>query len=131
MAKRSRRPVYGPPQIERFDDPARSKLERAADQVGNLLILDRAGPERFRHYGNGISDADRIGELHFNLARDSRGYKILRYVPRHVARRAIHLRRVLARKRASTVPAVAAVGVDNNLAARQARIAHRSTHNDA
>ena len=59
------------------------------------------------------------------------GDDVLRDVARHVAGRAVDLRRVLARERAAAVAAVAAVGVDDDLAAREAGVALRPADDEA
>ena len=56
---------------------------------------------------------------------------VLRHVARHVRARAIDLRRVLAAEAAATVPRHAAVGVDDDLAPREARVAHRPSDHEA
>ncbi len=43
MSERSSLPVNRPPQIERLDNSARREFERAANQIRNLLIGNRAG----------------------------------------------------------------------------------------
>src|SRR4029078_13176790 len=52
-------------------------------------------------------------------------------VARHVARRAIDLRRILARERAAAVRRRAAVGVDDDLAAGAAGVAVRAADHEA
>ena len=53
-------------------------------------------------------------------------HQVLGDVARHVAGRAIDLRRILAAERAAAVTAHAAVGIHDDLAARQSRIAVRT-----
>src|SRR5205823_6490964 len=52
-------------------------------------------------------------------------------VARHVARRAVDLRGILPRERAAAVTSAAAVGVDDDLAAREPRVALWSADDEA
>jgi len=49
---------------------------------------------------------DGVGELDFHAVRQPRRDDVLRHVPAHVGRAAVHLARVLARKRAAAVTAM-------------------------
>src|SRR6202034_4765294 len=66
------------------------------------------------------------GRLVFSFAGESVGGNVFGDVTRHVAGGAVDLRRIFAGKCPATVTAVAAVGVDDDLAAREAGIAHRT-----
>src|SRR5690606_33104165 len=72
--------------------------------------------QRLRH-------ADRIGELDRAARCEARRDDVLGEVAGDVSRRTIDLGRVLAAERAAPVRRCAAVGVDDDLAAGQARIA--------
>ncbi len=88
-------------------------------------------PKRIHHHGNRLGHADRVGQLHFAARRQAGRHDVLRNVARHVAGRAVHLRRILARERAAAVPAHAAVGVDDDLAARETGVAVRSADDES
>ena len=66
----------------------------------------------------GSAHADRVGQLHQRAISEAGRDDVLGDVARHVARRAIDLGRILARERAAAVRRRAAVGVDDDLAAR-------------
>ena len=51
---------------------------------------------------------------------------VLSHIPRRVRRRAIHLRRILARERAAAMTRHPPIGIHDDLAARQPTIAHRT-----
>ena len=72
-----------------------------------------------------MRDADRVGDLDLAAVGEPGGDDVLRDVARGVRGRAVDLRRVLARERAAAVRRGAAVGVDDDLAAGQAGVAHR------
>src|SRR5262249_12883214 len=67
----------------------------------------------------------------FGALGQAGGNDVLGDVTRHVAGRAVHFRRILAGEGAATVAAVAAVTVNDNFAAGQARVAHRPADNKA
>ena len=72
-----------------------------------------------------MRDADRVGDLDLAAVGEPGGDDVLRHVARRVGGRAVDLRRVLARERAAAVAGGAAVGVDDDLAAGEAGVAHR------
>ena len=78
----------------------------------------------------GSGNANRISQLHFDARCQPGSHDILRDVARHVAGRAIHLRRIFARERAAAVTAHAAVGIDDDLAAGETGIAVRSADDE-
>ena len=82
-------------------------------------------------------DADRLGntdgvsELHFAAISQTGGDDVFGDIARHVSGRAIDLRRIFAAECAAAVTSHAAVGVDDDLAAGQAGIAHRTANYEA
>ena len=90
-----------------------------------LRLADLARAEGIHQHADRLSHADRIRKLHFAAVRQARRHDVLRDVARHVRRRAVHLRRVLAAERAAAMPAHAAIGVDDDLASGQPGVAHR------
>src|SRR5581483_5082632 len=76
--------------------------------------------------GDRLSDADRIGDLDLALPGKSGGDDVLGDIAGHVAGRAVHLGGILAREGAASVAAIAAVGVNDDLAAGQSAIAVRT-----
>ena len=75
--------------------------------------------------------ADRVRHLHLDPLREARGDGVLRDPPHRVRGRAVDLRRVLARERAAAVAGEPAVGVDDDLPAGKARVAHRAADHEA
>src|SRR5215207_9088157 len=51
------------PEVERFDDAARSQLEMRAHQLADVLVVDLSGPERLYEHRHRLGDADGVGEL--------------------------------------------------------------------
>src|SRR5207247_9422350 len=88
--------------------------------VANLPRAERLDVERDR-----ARTADDVRDLHLEAIGESRVHDVLRDVARGIRGGAVDLRRVLAAERAATVPCVAAVAVDDDLAAGEAGVAHR------
>merc|ERR1719421_192517 len=97
-------------------DPTICGLRRQAARL-RAVGLDEEG-ER-------LGDADRVGQLHERALREAALHNGLGHLPADVRRRAVDLGRVLAGERTATVRTPAAVGVDDDLAAREARVALR------
>ena len=131
MAEGRRLLVDRPAQVERLDDAARRQLEVRAHQLADLLVGDRAGAGGLDQDRHRLGHADRVGELHHALLRQPGRDDVLRDVARHVAGRAVHLRRIFARERAAAVRRRAAVGVDDDLAAGHAGVAVRTADDEA
>ncbi len=70
--------------------------------------------------------ADRVRDLDFEAIRKPGRDHVLGHIASRVGRRAVHLCRILARERAAAMASHAAVGVDDDLAPRQAGIRHRA-----
>ena len=95
------------------------------DDLADLLVGNAPGARRVDGHVHRLRDADRVRELHLALLRETGGHDVLRDVARRVRRRAVDLRRILARERAAPVRRRAAVRVDDDLAAREAGVAVR------
>src|SRR5580704_3850642 len=124
-------PVYRAAQVERLDNALGRQLEECANHFGDLRIRDSARAESVCHYGNGLGDADGIGQLDFYFRGQAGGYEILRDVARHVAGGAVNFCGVFAGQSATAVTAVTAVGVHDNFASGEAGIAHGTAGDEA
>ena len=89
----------------------------------NLTRAESVDPHAHR-----LSHADCISQLYLGLVGQPRCHNVLGDVAGHISRRTVHLGRILAAESAAAVTARAAVGVDDDLAARQAGVAHRSAN---
>src|SRR5208283_1173179 len=78
----------------------------------------------FNQHADRVSDADGVGELHFAAIGQAGGDYVLGDMTRHVGGGAIDLGRIFSAESAATVASHAAVGVDDDLAAGQAGVAH-------
>ncbi|EAU68690.1 hypothetical protein STIAU_6032 [Stigmatella aurantiaca DW4/3-1] len=123
--------VDGPQQVQVLDNLARTQAEHLAHRQSNLLFRHGGRAERLHHHAHRLGDPDGVGDLHLAPAGQTRGHHVLGDVAPHVRRGAVHLGRVLAREGAAAVTAHAAVGVDDDLPARHARVAHGATHHEA
>src|ERR1035437_5089757 len=74
-----------------------------------------------------MSNPDRIGDLDLAAGRGAGRNHVLCHPASRVGTRAVHLRRVLARERATTVPGRPAVSVDDDLASCEACVGPRAT----
>ena len=77
-----------------------------------------------------MSHPDRVGDVDLAAVRETCRDDVLRDVARRVGGRAVDLGRILPGEGAPTVPCGAAVGVDDDLAPRQSRVAHRSAEDE-
>ena len=71
-----------------------------------------------------MGDADGVGDLHLAALGEAGGDDVLGHVAGRVGAGAVDLARVLAREGAAAVRRGAAVGVDDDLAAGEAAVAH-------
>ena len=97
-----------------------------ADQLGDHRVGDLAGALGVDVDADRLGDADGVGELDLAALGQAGGDDVLGDVPGHVGGRAVDLGGVLAAEGAAAVPAHAAVGVDDDLAAGHARVAVRA-----
>ena len=72
-----------------------------------------------------MRDTDRVGDLDLAAVGEAGRDDVLRHVARRVRGRAVDLGGILAREGAAAVRRGSAVGVDDDLAAGQPRVAHR------
>src|SRR5258708_4961061 len=115
-------------QIEHFPQSEGGEVEMRTHDLRETLIRKLPRAEGFDHDGGRVGDADGIGELHFAPLGQAGGDDVLGDIARRISGRAIHLGRVLARKRAPAMAGAATIRVDDDLAPRQAPIPHRSAH---
>src|SRR6476661_9215250 len=106
------------------DDAARRHREMFTHELveeidGRLFRILRIDEDR-----HGIGDTDRIGQLYFAFIGQAGRHDILGNVTCHIGRRTIDLARIFPRKGPAPVTPDAAIGVDDDFAARQSRIAH-------
>ena len=121
VAAGGRLAIDRPPQVEVLDDAAGREREQLADQLADPLVVDAAGPLRIDVHAHRLGHADGVGQLHLAAIGQAGRDDVLGHVPGHVGGAAIDLRRVLAAERPAAVPAPAAVGIDDDLAARSGR----------
>src|SRR5215208_2278701 len=88
------------------------------------------GAERLDHHAHGMGDADRVSHLDQAPACEARRDEVLRHPPCGVGGRAVYLGRVLARESAAAVRGRTPVGIHDDLAPREARVALWSARNE-
>ena len=106
----------------------RSKCSRTSSSI--LATGMRLGAEAVDLERDRVRDADRVGDLELAAAGEPGGDDVLRDVAGGVGGRAVDLGRILAGERAAAVAGGAAVGVDDDLAAGQAGVAHRAADDE-
>jgi hypothetical protein len=123
--------VDGAAQVQVIDDALGRQREIFPDQSGHLRFRDGPGAKAVHHDGDRFGNADGIRQLDFGALGQTGCDEILGDIAGHVAGRAVHFRRVLARERAAAVTTHSAVGVDNDFAAGEAGIPMRPTDHKA
>src|SRR5690606_20930620 len=122
--------VDRPAQVEHFDDAARAQVEVLAHQFDDHVISHFAGAERVDRNGSRLCHTDGVADLDFALAGQAGGNDVLRHITTGVGSGTVHFGRILAGERATTVTGHAAVGVNDDLAAGQAAVAHRAADDE-
>jgi hypothetical protein len=117
--------------VEVVDDRGRPQIEGRLTSSAMRVLFDLAGAERLDQHADRMRDADGVGHLHFAAFREPGRDDVLRDVARGVGRRAVDLRRILARERAAAVPRHPAVRVGDDLAAGEAGVALGSADDEA
>ena len=126
-----RSPVDGLPEVQGLDHGLGSAAENFADGPADGLIGDLAGAEGVDGDRDRLGDADGVGKLDLAAAGEAGGHDVLGDVAAHVGGASVDLAGVLAGEGAAAVVAAAAVGVDDDLAAREAGVTHGATHHEA
>ena len=102
----------------------------SATTPGHLLGVRRGRVERLELDRDRARDADRVGDAHLAAPRGARGDDVLGDPARRVGAGAVDLGGVLARERAAAVARHAAVGVDDDLAAREPGVRARAAEDE-
>ena len=106
----------------------RSKLARTRRLISSSV--DLGGAEGLHQDRDGFGDADGVGELDLDFVGQARRDDVLGDEAGGVGGGAVHLAGVLAGERAAAVAGVAAVGVHDDLAARDARVGLRAADDE-
>src|SRR5713226_5404835 len=113
-----------------LDHSLGSQLEILADELHQTLLFHNASTEGVHHDGYRLGDPDRISELDLAARCQSRSHDVLGDIARHVAGRAIDFGRIFTGECAATVPAHAAVRIDDDFASGQTRVAMRTANDE-
>src|SRR6476620_2784305 len=131
VAVRRRLAIDRSQQIEHPDDALGPEVEVRIDELDDARVRNPAGTLRVHGHVDRLRDADRVRQLHLALLGQARRDDILRDIARRIRCRAVDFRRVLARECAATVRCRAAVRVDDDLAAGDARVTVRAADLEA
>ena len=120
--------VDGFAQLQALLDGGGAHVEDFLELQGNLCVthVDTARAIGIDIEAHGLSLTDGVGYLHQHLAGDAGSDGILGDVTCGVSSTAVHLARVLAAEGTATMCAMTAIGVDDDLAARQTGVAGRT-----
>ena len=110
-------------QIQLFHNDPRPQIEIRLHDLHQLLAALLARTIRLDEHGQRLRDADGVRELHERASGELGVHERFRDPARQVGGRAVDLAVVLAGEGAAAVRAPAAVGVDDDFAARQAGVA--------
>jgi hypothetical protein len=94
------------------------------------LLRDLAGAMGVGVDRQRLGDADGVAQLDRAALGEARGHDVLGEIARRVGGRAVHLGRVLAGKRPAAMGRRAAIGVHDDLAPREARVAIRAADDE-
>jgi len=124
-------PVAALLEVEVDGDHPGPEVEVLLDDLEDLLVGDRAGAVRVDEHRQGLGHADGVGHLHEAAAGEAAGHDALGRLPGDVGTAAVDLGGVLAGEGAATVGAPAAVGVNDDLAAGEPRVAVGASDDEA
>jgi len=96
-----------------FANASRAQIHDVAQRVGQLFLIDLAGPVSVDIDRKRMRDADRVGDLDGAAVSEAGRHDVLGQIPGGVGRRPIDLGRILARKRAAAMGRRTAIRVDN------------------
>src|SRR6266487_4672579 len=117
-------------QVEVAKNGPRAQVKVLADERLDRRERNGLGSEAVDVEGERTGDADRIRDLQLAAVCQACGDDVLGDVARRVRRRAVDLRRVLARERPTAVGSGAAVRVHDDLPPGETRVSHRAADDE-
>jgi len=115
--------IDGAKQIELFDDLGGLETENFPDRALQFFLVHLSGAESINADAYRFGMTDGIGELNFTSVRQAGCDDILRHPASHVSGATIHFRWVFSGKRATAVTSHSAIGITDDFAAGDARVA--------
>ena len=131
VTARRRAGVDGVQQVQLLDDARRVRSYALRTAAAKQSSSQMPVPKVFTSTMTGSFSPDGIRQRDLTAVGKMGGDHVFGNVPRHVCAAAIHLGGILAAERTAAVAGIAAVGVHDDLAARQAGVALRAAHNKA
>ena len=116
--------VNGPAQVEPLDDAPRGEVEHRPHRRLEQDFVHRGGALRVHQQAHRRAHANGVGQLQDAAPGQAGGDDVLGHVAGRVGRAPVHLGRILAGEGAAAMRTAAAVGVDDDLAAGEAGVAH-------
>ena len=127
-------PIAGRPAIDRglqaqaFGNGRRAHIDIPQDSLPNPFRRNMLGSKGFHKHVHRLRQADGIAQLHLAFFRPAGRHHIFGDIPRQIRPAAVHLGWVFAGKSAAPMAGIAAIGIGNDLAPREARIPRRAAH---
>src|SRR5205085_803543 len=118
-------------QVQLLDDVRRLEAEYLEHSLFDLLVRYLSSADRLDQHAHGFRKTDGVGKLDFTALGQASGDDVLGDVAAHVRGAAIHLARILPAERAAAMTTHAAIGIDDDLAARETAIAFGTAHDEA
>ena len=118
-------------QIEFLDNGGRTGVRIRIKHRPDDCLIHTSRVKGIDADGHGDRKPDGVAQLYFAAVRQSRGHDVLGHVASHVGSAAIHLRGILAGKRAAAVAGISAVGVHNDFSSGEPGIRRRAAFHEA
>ena len=103
--------------------PRGDKRKELTNRLTNSIVIHASRAFGIDEHADRLGDPDRVGQLDFTAFGQTGGDNVLGNVTSHVGGAAIDLGGILSAKGTTAVSAPAAVGIDDDLSARQSAIA--------
>ena len=100
------------------------------NQFFDFFFRNLVGSEGIHHDGNRIRYTDSIGQLNFALVGKAGSHDVLSHIAGSIGSTAVYLRGVLAGESAAAMTCPAAIGIYDNLAARETGVTLRAADNE-
>src|SRR5688572_13761883 len=113
-----------------MNDALGPQVEVPFHELSDSLVGNPAGAKGLHQHAHRTRNPDGVRHLDLALLCKARGDHILGHVARRICPGAVHLGGVLAGECPATMPRIAAVAIDDDLAASESRVTHWAAHDE-